>query len=166
MTRSLLLVTMLALLPACRDNAAPAPAAADSAAAVAPASPSGAADPASQASASASSATAPSATAAADGPLSPEDRALLGVWECSGGVPGAQMTFSVDDATGMRTGTLSPMTDDENDDQAVTWTLEPGLLTLRSPEGTGVYHRLVLDGNDLSGLSGEEPFLCSRLAGE
>lgn len=113
----------------------------------------------------AAEATAPADSSAPDGAgMDDQAMALLGTWECTSGVPAAQVTFALGD-DGSRSAMLSPMTGDASDDHPAMWTLEPALLTLESPEGTVAYHRFVVEGDDLSGMNGEEPFACSRLGG-
>lgn len=109
--------------------------------------------------------TAPADSSASNGAgVDDQATALLGAWECPGGVPAAQVTFARG-TDGSHAAMLSAATGNPADDHPVTWTLEPALLTLEGPEGQIVYHRFVVEGDELSGMNGEEPFTCSRLAG-
>jgi len=132
-----LLVVLLAL-SACKSD--PPATAAEPAAVTADASPAAPVD---------SAAATPDGGAETGGDADTDELALLGTWECSGGVPAEQVTFALG----------------ANDDQTATWTLEPALLTLETPDGQKAYHRLVIDGDELTGMDGEAPFSCSRLGG-
>lgn len=147
-----LLVVLLAL-SACKSD--PPATAAEPAAVAADASPAAPVD---------SAAATPDGGAETGGDADTDELALLGTWECSGGVPAEQVTFALG-TDGSHSAMLSPMTGDANDDQTATWTLEPALLTLETPDGQKAYHRLVIDGDELTGMDGEAPFSCSRLGG-